>query len=568
MSPSEKSPDSIGFHWWVRRNPLYLLSAAAMALGARWLLVHPDAAAGDLALILATLGVLQLYECAVSAVLILLHRGRKSPEDLPSLMLVAVLFWTGPLAAAVEMTARHGSAGLGFAVAACLIALGELHVVRRSLNLDLTLWSRYAAAACLILLTAMPWFLRLPDGEKSTNEAALYLAWWILAAIAVLAIPGMRRRINHTRFSDDHLAAYRSLKFELLFLLLVAAASAAQLWGMNYAFYANARIFYAAPLTSACALVWFEYLAQRQIRSIPAWMLGAALPALGIIFARDGFHATFNVSGWPLVWRDPLLTFAALAAFVWWYGALRRGPACLLHAGAASAALALCRAFAGAPWNLESGEILHALSRISQDSRADLCLGASAYLLLIAWWRRGRWEVCAALATFWAGVSSLIYTRFDADGMFITLSFGWAWLATSHVVRPRTGLGFRLLPLLTLAIANFGYLMDDNLRWLAAGHAVAMVAILFTFGSIWNWTRYRAVAASYAAALLIIGGGRWTARNEHAKAISAIVSAFGLLGLGAWVSWRKAHWLERTAFLAPLRDVELAPNEPGNPDDG
>jgi hypothetical protein len=96
-----------------RRNPLYLLSAAAMAVGARLYLVTPDAPAGEIGLILLTLGVLQLYEIAASAVLLTLHRFRRSPEDLPSLLLVAGLFWTGPLAATVEMT-RHGSVGLGF----------------------------------------------------------------------------------------------------------------------------------------------------------------------------------------------------------------------------------------------------------------------------------------------------------------------------------------------------------------------------------------------------------------------------------------------------------------------
>lgn len=78
--------------WFIRQNPTYLLSAAYMALWARLYLVSPRTRAGDLGLILLTLGVLQCYEWAVTVILLALHRRRSSPEDEPSLMLVAALF--------------------------------------------------------------------------------------------------------------------------------------------------------------------------------------------------------------------------------------------------------------------------------------------------------------------------------------------------------------------------------------------------------------------------------------------------------------------------------------------
>ena len=45
--------------WWIRRNPTYLLSAVCMAVGARLYLVEPRTRAGDVGVILLTLGVLQ-----------------------------------------------------------------------------------------------------------------------------------------------------------------------------------------------------------------------------------------------------------------------------------------------------------------------------------------------------------------------------------------------------------------------------------------------------------------------------------------------------------------------------
>ena len=74
--------------WWLRRNPLYLMSAGCMAVGARLYLVQPNTPVGDIGVILVTLGVLQVYEWAVTAILLLLHRWRRSPEDEPSLLLV------------------------------------------------------------------------------------------------------------------------------------------------------------------------------------------------------------------------------------------------------------------------------------------------------------------------------------------------------------------------------------------------------------------------------------------------------------------------------------------------
>ena len=106
--------------WMLRRNPLYLLSAVLMAVGARLYLVSPSAAPGDLGLIITTLVVLQVYEWGVSGLLLVLHRCGRSPEDKPSILLVAVAFWTGPMAATIEMTAYHAELGSIVAAGACL----------------------------------------------------------------------------------------------------------------------------------------------------------------------------------------------------------------------------------------------------------------------------------------------------------------------------------------------------------------------------------------------------------------------------------------------------------------
>ena len=121
--------------WAIQRNPAYLVSAALTAVGARLFLVGPADPAGDIRLILLTFGVLQVYEWAVEGILIALHRAGRSPEDQPSLLLVATVFWTGPMAATMEMIAYRPRLGTYLAAGACMIALGELRTCCRMLGL-------------------------------------------------------------------------------------------------------------------------------------------------------------------------------------------------------------------------------------------------------------------------------------------------------------------------------------------------------------------------------------------------------------------------------------------------
>jgi len=69
--------------WWVRRNPMYLVSAVFMAGGARMYLVSPGTRPGDIGLILLTLGILQAYEWAVTGVLLGCTGGDAPPRISP-----------------------------------------------------------------------------------------------------------------------------------------------------------------------------------------------------------------------------------------------------------------------------------------------------------------------------------------------------------------------------------------------------------------------------------------------------------------------------------------------------
>ncbi|HOQ84627.1 MAG TPA: hypothetical protein PLQ89_02820 [Phycisphaerae bacterium] len=274
----------------MRRNPMYLLSAACMAVGARLYLVSPGTRAGDVGVVLLTLGIVQAYEWAVGGVLLTLHRWQRSPEDKPSLLLVTALFWTGPMAATAEMTAHRPVFGLMCAAGACAIALAELAVVHRMLGWRFSLSGRVAASACVVFLAAAPPLLRVPDSVSGMNEVFLYASWWLLAAIGLAGIAVVRHHARHWRsrgrneeVGSDERASVRpylhEFHLELAMLALAVGATAAHLPGMNYTYY-----------------------------------------------------------GQPL--RDPMGCILAAAALAWWFGYRRFGEAGLLPAGSAAMAWA------------------------------------------------------------------------------------------------------------------------------------------------------------------------------------------------------------------------------------
>ena len=120
-----------------------------------------------------TLVALQTYEWAVSGILLVLHRWRRAPEDEPSLLLVAAIFWTGPLAATTELGARDAHHGMLCAIAVGVFATMELLVVPRGVMLRMGWSARVQALLALLLLIVAPRVLHVYD-DAGTDEVFLY----------------------------------------------------------------------------------------------------------------------------------------------------------------------------------------------------------------------------------------------------------------------------------------------------------------------------------------------------------------------------------------------------------
>jgi hypothetical protein len=533
--------------WWIRRNPTYLLSAACMAVGARLYLVEPRTRAGDVGMILLTLGVLQVYEWAVTAVLLFLHRRRRSPEDEPSLLLVTTLFWTGPLAATREMVANHPDLALILALGACAIAFAELRTVRRVMGLRISTAGQLLAGVCVVLLAIAPSLLKVPKAADGTNQIALYFAWWLLAIVAMACMATIRTCPPRPASGEvDASPIWRAFRIEIAFVTATLAATVAHLAAMNYAFFCNARWFYASPLIIAVAIMAMEYLARRRC---PAWWSLAAvfaLPGIAVFLADNRFDEHVPVRALPVFMRDPLFTTLALAGFAWWFGYRRLHRETFLHIG--SAALA---------WAAYRGTLLfqpqlppatHAITggpiELSRNLVALLLYAVVAYLLLLAWWRRSRIDVLAALLVHQAAFTLVVHDRAEAYGLLILLAAGWNWLIGLHVAIRRPTLRLALWPICVLAAAAWFYDFNEAGQWIARTHAAAMVVVLAVAGLIWPWTRYRLVSAMIAASDIAFYSIKWIVSGRNGAASSVVLAGFILLAVGAVVGWHKARLLE------------------------
>ena len=475
--------------------------------------------------------------------LVVLYRKRRSPEDLSSLLLIAALFWTGPLAATMEMTARHGGVGIGFAAAVCLIALCELHAVRRELGLRFSPWGQCAVGGCVILVAAAPAWLRLTPEAAGANELALYAIWWLLAGLALLGLGAFswhaRRRREDAPVSDGR----RALHIEMVFVAMVLGASAAHLWAMNYAFLAHARLFYASPVLVALSVILFEYLARGGARSWILWVTCAVPAALAVGLSFEGFHEDVATGALPAALQDPLLVMFVLAAGASWYGCVRGGPAVLIHMGALALLVATFR-FTDMPASLPTSvDVARPSVPISREELAIVAYAVVAYLMLVAWLRRSRTEVLLALAAHWCAFALLIGGRTSAGTMSVTLLAGWSGLAGMHVALACPSWCLRIWPILFLVVATSAFGLREDVGLHAAAHAGGMVLVLTGVGMVWPWTRYRAVGLTVGGFFAAAFVARGVAGTPHAKAAIAVLSAFALLAAGAVVSWHKRRLL-------------------------
>ncbi len=543
--------------WFLHRNPLYLLSAAMMACGARLLLVQPDTRAGDLANILLTLVVLQVYEVAVTAILVALHAFRKSPEDLPSLLLVATVFWTGPLAATSELIARDHEAGVGLSLALACLAVGEFEFVRRRLKLPLSAWSRAFATGALALIALLPALLvsRSPDGRA--HESLLLAGWWFLAAMLLLVAraasawaPSERHAhpsgagmpsVPVSQANKPKLAANWAL--DPIFCTLLIAATCAHLVAMNHAFFLHASAAHAAPATVLLAVVAIEVV-RFVPRGAPAWcVVFLGLPALGLLMASAGFDERLVEPLLPVGLRPPVYVVGALAGLTWWYAAWRGHGALFLHLG--SVAVAIAGAHFGEQLLQSSTQAAGQGSNataLAPPLKAALCsIGGAIYFFVSAVVRRSRWDCATAIGLLAAAAILPIWRQVPLDRIIVGAVIFWWWLSTLLVLSPRPTMGQFARVVIYGVLMTIALDFHEPSRIAARLHAPLIPAAL----ALLSYCCARRDCGLLAAGSFVVLAGfliaREASRQEISQSVLVVAGSFSLLAVAAAVSWYKTE---------------------------
>ena len=517
--------------WMLRRNPLYLISAVLMAVGARLFLVDETVAAGDVELILLTLGVLQAYVWMIGAILLLLYRTDRAPEDRPSLLLVATLFWTGPMAATMEMTATRPLLGTCLAAGACLIATSELLVVCRTLRIEVSAAARLAGIACAVLIAAAPPFVAVRQPYDGRNELYLYAAWWVAAAIPLLLLGSRRDRAT-------------TLRHDLLVVGITVWAVALHLAGMNHAFYCHASAFYAAPVLIAVGAVGVALIPPGDRRHKTLLVLLALLPAGAVWLCARPFHEAVPIHRLTWWFHDPMVPVLVASATVWWYGFARHRHAALLHTGSAAVAFALLRVVgvSSAGNTLEHWHIV-------ATSVPELYLWIAMYtvviyLMVVAALRRSRTHVLLALMAHAVGIALLTWNRCEMAVLIVSLLCGWSAVVAVLIAGHRMHVIIRLLPIALLAIATWLLEPQSDMGPTARAHAIVAPVALFAIGSVWRWSRYRSAAGVWTGLVGLAIAVRLIDGHPDPTAGLVVAGAFALLLGGGLVSWYKSRLLE------------------------
>ncbi len=513
--------------WLLHRNPFYLLSALAMAAAGRLYLGDSACEPGEIYAIVLTLLILQVYEWVIGALLVAIGRMGHVPEDEHSLLIVAGLFWTGPIAATIELTVRNPTAGAILAAGVAAVAIGELAAAVGFVGLRLSRTSWSIGLTCLIFLVLWPIALRLSTGVGGHHELVLYAGWWILALVALIGGCCVGNVLN------------------LGFMLFAIGAVTVHLIGMNHAFFCNAAPFYASPMLVSLALLGMR--AQAQIAKLRTWstVFAASLPIVAIGLCFTAFSPDVPVDVLPSVLRDPIPVVSLMAAAIWGYAFLLRRIPIFLHLSAAAFALAVYRG--AGTW------IVDAVPALGHSPGFSPWLGlyvAVLYLLIIAWLRRSRAELLGAVVVHALGVVALVWGQTSLDLFITKLVVGWSALAVLHLVAERPSMVPRLLAIVVLAEAAWSH----RGFWMGYAHAGFLPIALIVLGVWFRSTRYHWIGLS----ILGIECSILVAQAPIARANVAAIIAFGLLAAGAMISFAKRKWIER--LRASSRDGVRQPD--------
>jgi len=515
---------------------LYCLSALSIVYGITQIIGPPLAKSSVLGDILPCVGVLNVYELALLAVLMLVVVWRNVTDDAISLIVLIALFLvaSGMTLGVVAPSGLNVCLAVGFAC--FFMGLAKLYVLRRYIGLHIGALSGLGLTLILAWnflgpsLMARPLMARTATDELRRN--GWLLGWLVMLLGAVLIfVEAARSKGSPSQARQERKPFIRLRPMALIFALVLLAAGGFGQYGFAYMFAVDYVDGDFIPLAAAMSLLLIELARSLPKQYADAEVLLSCVPlALAVLAVPYGLTTVPGAAGMDIICYPPV-TLALTGLALLWTGCR--------HSRKSLSVAAIAYAL-GALLTLTRGDELNV--RLFGG-------GLVATFLVFGAIRRNPALCFAAVLTLTIGLASTgEFARF-AKAHNLTVAGAAAGTAAIGIIAIALIFGRSTPRLIVLcgavgvAIAVFDYL-PRNLQWV---DAIAFATIVLLFAAL--AVRTRDVAA--AMVLWIPAFPRAYLFVTNMSSWSFVLLSFLLLFLGATMSL----FLKRR--LAPEAPPEL-----------
>jgi hypothetical protein len=270
---------------------LYCLSALSIVYGITQIIGPPLAKSGVLADILPCVGVLNVYELALLAVLVLIVVWRHVTDDAISLVILVALFLVAS-GMTLGVVAPSGlDVCLLIGIFSVLLGLAKLLVLRRYIALRIEMLPAVGLALVLAWNFLGPALMARPLMARTSTEELRRSQWlwgWLilLAGAALVLVPAIRQKYAQPGDSRPRTPFLHTHAMAVIFALVLFDAMGFHQYGIAYMFAVDYRWGDFLPLVAAASLLLLELMRSLQrrfegVEEVISWTpLGLAVLAM------------------------------------------------------------------------------------------------------------------------------------------------------------------------------------------------------------------------------------------------------------------------------------------------
>ena len=266
----------------------YLLSAASILIGLTKILVPIFDADGQVQEKLWSVGVINLYEVGLLAVLLVVM-WRKVYDDAVSLTMLVAVFLVASTVTLNVVAAQLPWIVLGLGVAGLGLCIGKLTLICRCVTGRLPMMSLLGVMILMVGNLAMPGIMGYIQSHQGTNgqlhELWFMGWWWTMVGVLVLTIAMMTGMIEPF-CGEVSRPIIHSKPFRMGFVMLIVIATIGQQWAMQWAFFLKGGLPDLLLAWPVLAVMGLAYMGWSKRTLDPIQVIGLFVPGVIVILIQ------------------------------------------------------------------------------------------------------------------------------------------------------------------------------------------------------------------------------------------------------------------------------------------